>query len=127
MMPLHVIAVTLLIGLLAGCAASRAQMAVPAVLSDVDEASRAALANAVTQALNGREVLLASDALTQSSRLVLDPARPKDTNGRLLQGREMRPPESFRLLKQGDECVLQHERTGRKYVLQQAHCAAETR
>ncbi|MET0658410.1 MAG: hypothetical protein ABW110_09685 [Steroidobacteraceae bacterium] len=110
---------------LAACAVKPAQTPAPARLSNVDDAARAVLANAVAQALDGREVSLAPDALIASSRLLLDPARPRDASGRLLQGRETRAPESFQLMKVGAECVLRHERTAKEYVLQGVRCEIE--
>lgn len=120
-------AVLISAAVLAACAGRPAQGPVPARLSNVDDATRAVLANAVAQALEGRDVLLAPDALTASSQLLLDPARPRDASGRVLQGRETRTPESFRLMKVGDECVLKHERTAKEYVLQGVRCEAEAR
>lgn len=111
---------------LAACAVQPAHSPMPARLSSVDDATRAVLASAVSQALDGREISLAPDALTASSQLLLDPARPRDASGRVLQGRETRTPESFQLVKVGDECVLKHERTGREYVLQDVRCEIET-
>lgn len=107
---------------LTACAASPAQSPVPARLTNVDDAARAALSHAVAQALGGRKITLADDALTQSSRLLLEPARATAANGRPLQGRETRAPEAFRLFKQSDDCVLVHERTGKEFVLEGAHC-----
>jgi hypothetical protein len=41
------------------------------------------------------------------------------------QGREMRMPEHFRLVKNGHHCVLIHERTGQRMELANTKCAAK--
>src|SRR5512144_2563069 len=84
---------------------------VPAVIVDPTPESRAALQQAVTDALHGLDVLLAPDALTRESVLLLEP--------RHMEGRETRTGEKFRLVKSGAQCVLIHERTGQRFVLVQ--------
>jgi hypothetical protein len=109
---------------LIACAGRPPEDPVPAVLVATDESTRDTIAEVITQAL-GREVTLAPDALTRSSRLLIEPVRARDGAGRLLQGLETRAPESFQLSKRGDTCVLTHERTGRAYVLHTVRCEAE--
>jgi hypothetical protein len=110
---------------LPACASYSAQDSVDAVLVKPDPAVRAALSNAIKEALNGRDPTLSDDALTASSHLMIEPARPRDSNGRLLDGRDLRKPESFHLMKQGEDCVLIHDRTKKEFVLPGAQCAEE--
>ncbi len=84
------------------------------MIVDPTPESRAALQLAVTDALHV-DVLLAPDALTKDSVLLLEP--------RHMEGRETRPGEKFRLVRQGAQCVLIHERTGQRFVLVQTRCA----
>jgi len=86
--------------------------------------SRAALAQAVRDALDGVPVVLADDALTRESTLVLERARHLDPEGHRAQGRELGRPEKFTLFKTGADCVLVHERTGRRLPLVATECAA---
>ncbi len=104
-------------GLLASCATSGgkrpAEDGVPAVIVEPTPESRAALLQAVTDAL-GVEPLLADDALTRGSTLIIE--------RRHLEGRERALPEKFHLLKIGERCVIVHERTGRRSPLVQTKC-----
>ncbi|ABS27177.1 conserved hypothetical protein [Anaeromyxobacter sp. Fw109-5] len=100
---------------------------VPAVIVEPTDASRAALAAAVSAALHGMQVMLADDALTRSSTLVVERARLRDASGLPVAGRELTPPERFHLVKRGGACVLLHEPTGRAAVLESTRCAASAR
>jgi hypothetical protein len=72
------------------------------------------LLQAVTDAL-GVQPLLAEDALVRESVLIIE--------RRHLEGRERSMPEHFRLFKIADQCVLVHERTGRRSSLVETRCA----
>lgn len=114
---------------IASCAAISAADDVPAVIVRPDAQSRAELQNAVSKALNRTSVFLAGDALTHDSRLTIEPVRLRDSAGGIAQGRaqgrETRMPESFRLVKNGQHCVLVRERTGQRMELSDTHCAAQ--
>src|SRR5690349_4416463 len=101
-------AVNLCAVLLAACASSSAAVDKPAVIDKPDAKSRLALQNAICKALGVSYVVLAEDALTRDNTLTIEPARIRDFEGRRLQGRETRMPESFHLVrgKKKDECVL---------------------
>lgn len=104
--------------LLASCAspgATRpvADEGVPAVLVDPTPQGRAALLQAVTD-LVGTRPLLADDALTRESTLILEP--------RHMEGRETRAPQKIRLVKLGEDCVLIHDGSGRRAVLVENQC-----
>jgi hypothetical protein len=105
-----------------GCASSSAADDQSAVVVQVGAKSRADLLGAINNVLGDREVTLAEDALTQESELVVEPVRPRDAEGRLLQGREMRAPEKFLLVKKGGHCILIHERTGERVDLAHTQC-----
>ena len=95
--------------LLAGCATSSSRD-VPAVIVNPTPQSRAELSLAVQRALHSGPVLLADDALTQSSLLPIDRIPRRDSHGRLLNGLEIgRKPEVFRLVQSGCRCVLIHD------------------
>jgi hypothetical protein len=105
-----------------GCATSSAADEQPAVIVQVSAKSHADLQDAIHSALGDREVILAEDALTQESGLSVEPVRLRDADGRLAQGREMRAPENFLLVKKGRHCVLIHERTGGRFDLAHTQC-----
>jgi hypothetical protein len=111
--------------LVAGCRTVRSESRdVPAVTVAPTDASRAALAAAVTAALHGAQVTLADDALTRSSTLIVERAPHRDAAGLRIDGREVGAPERFQLVKRGGACVLVHERTGRETVLESTTCVA---
>ncbi len=97
----------------------------PARIVDPDAASRAALHRAVAAAMNGADVTLADDALTHSSRLIIEPAVYRDAQNNRVMGREVRAPMQFVLLKHGGECVLQAQATQQRWVLAATKCLAE--
>lgn len=120
--PVFVLASGLLV---IGCRTWRpAPRELPAVIVAPTDASRAALADAVTAALHGAQVTLADDALTRSSTLVVERAPLRDAAGLPVDGRARGTPERFRLVKRGGACVLLHERTGRAAELASTTCLA---
>lgn len=108
---------------LTGCVGAGTRATVPAVIASPDAAARAELARQVAQALGKDTVLLADDALTRSSELIIESARPRDAAGRLLQGRELTPPHRFRLQLTGSQCELLHENTQRRIPLRTVRCS----
>lgn len=94
----------------------------PAVIDPPTDASRAELRRVVNEVL-GMQVTLADDALTRSSTLSIERNPIRDASGRRIEVRERTPPELFRLVKRGRECVLIHERTNTETVLTAAHCS----
>jgi len=108
--------------LLSTCASGLAQPEVPAIIDKPTQESRAELARAVSDALNGAPVTLADDALTADSRLIIEKAHPRDASGVRLSGRDGDRPEIFRLVKAEERCVLVHERTGKRTTLASTRC-----
>ena len=103
--------------------ASAATASAPALIIDSTPSSRAAIQHAVATAL-GTEVLIAEDALTTSSLLIIE-RRPQNTiDGRIGGGRVLDPPETFQLVLDENQCVLVHRRTGEAYPLENARCRA---
>jgi hypothetical protein len=78
------------------------------------------LSRIVGKALNRPPVLLAPDALTVESTLIVEPVRPRDPSGLPLNGRELGVPERFDLSKAGSCCFLVHQRTGERWRLRQS-------
>jgi hypothetical protein len=108
----------------AACRTAPARHDVPAVITEPSARSRAELEQAVSAALNGASVTLRDDALTHEDALIVERIRHRDPNGILIEGRDMGRPERFHLVKNGTECVLVHENTGRRFPLSQTTCAA---
>jgi hypothetical protein len=92
---------------------------VPTFLVDPSDADRAELSRVVGEALHRPPVLLAPDALTGQSTLIVEPVMPRDAGGLPLNGRELGRPERFQLVRDGSSCLLVHERTGKRWKLLQ--------
>jgi hypothetical protein len=109
---------------LPACAVLAHSPGTPAVIAGPTPQSRQELARVIHEALGNVPVTLADDALTASNMLSLEHARPRDPDGRLLNGRELTRPETFELFKRGSRCVLVRSRTGREWTLHQVQCVA---
>jgi hypothetical protein len=96
----------------------------PARIVNADGASRAALQTTVNDILN-TEVLLADDALTGSSLLVIERNPPRTLQNPNPQGLIMEAPIQFRLVINGSDCILVDERDSARYVLSNTECEAE--
>jgi hypothetical protein len=92
----------------------------PAVLTNPSDQDRMQLSRIVGKALNRSSILLAPDALTIESTLIVEPVRPRDSSGLPLNGRELGLPEHFELAKTGACCFLIQERTGKRWRLHQS-------
>ena len=109
---------------LAACQTVATEYDKPARINDSDESSRAALQQTVNAALQ-TEVVLADDALTNSTQLFIERVAPKTMEGSPAGGRTMEKPFEFRLVIYGDDCVLIDQRDSTRYVLQDTSCIAE--
>jgi hypothetical protein len=109
---------------LPACAVLPDSRGTPAVITDPTPESRRELARVIHEALGNIPVTLADDALTTLSMLSLEHARPRDPDGRLLNGRELTRPETFELFKRGSHCVLVQSKTGREWTLHHTQCVA---
>jgi hypothetical protein len=96
----------------------------PAVIINADDASRAVLQQTVNSVL-GTDVLLADDALTDSSMLIIERRIPQSIDGSPAQGRIMETPVQFRLVTDGSNCALIDQRDGSRHLLANTRCVAE--
>lgn len=109
--------------LLVGCKTTAVNEEYPARIIDPDDASRAALQAAVNAAMH-TEVLLAADALTETSTLVIE-RRSADTIGNsAAQGRIMDTPLQLQLVSNGTDCILVDPRDDSRQVLGNTSCVA---
>ena len=95
-----------------------------AVIVDPDAASRAALQHTVNTALH-TDVVLADDALTETSVLIVERKIPQSIEGSPAQGRNMEMPIQFRLVTDGTNCVLVDQRDASRHLLTNTRCVAE--
>ncbi|MEJ2127901.1 MAG: hypothetical protein P8X81_03550 [Woeseiaceae bacterium] len=96
----------------------------PAVIVDPTDASRAAL-KSVVDTVFGTDVLLADDALTGSSVLIIERSMPQSLEGSPAEGRRMDMPMQFRLVTDGRKCILVDQRDGSRHILADTRCKAE--
>lgn len=87
-------------------------------------ASTTEIREAVEKALPGRRVLLASDALTESSLLVIERRRRERLDGVRSSGAADEAPHRFRLVLDGQQCELVHLNTGKRHALTRTRCRA---
>jgi len=112
------------LALLAACTRAAQPSERAALLVEPGEQTRAELARAVAAVYHGVPVLLADDALTRESSLVLEHAHPRDAAGLPLSGRETGRPEMFDLVITREGCVLVHRGSGQRTPLRTARCVA---
>jgi hypothetical protein len=105
---------------LAACAGTAQDR--PAVLTNPDADTRAALMRIISEALYLPTVTLADDAFTRDSLLIIERQPVRDAAGRRVSGRELDGPEHFRLILSGTHCVVVHVRTERRYELKNTRC-----
>ncbi len=107
-----------------GCQTLASGEDVAARITNPTDYSRAALQNAVNDALN-TDVALADDALTDSSVLTIERNPPRSMQSPPAQGRNMDTPIQFRLVLNGSDCILIDQRDNSRYLLENTTCAAE--
>jgi hypothetical protein len=103
---------------------SIAQQDTPAIITNPTEESHGELVRVVSGALSSTPVTIARDALTRDSLLLIERTPARDAAGQRLTGRDLEKPEQFNLLKNGEQCVLVHEGTGKRSVLTKTRCTA---
>jgi hypothetical protein len=112
------------LAVLAGCQTMSTENDVPARIVNPSAASRAALQSAVNDALR-TEVLLAADALTGSSILVVEINPQTSMRSQAATGRIMEPPLRFNLVLHNSDCILVDQRDQSRHLLEDTQCVAE--
>jgi hypothetical protein len=108
---------------IAGCQTVGPEHEVPAKIINPDDASRAALQEAVNKIM-GSNVTIADNALTASSYLTIE-NRPQPTmENPVPMGRDYQRPVSLRLVIVDSECILVDDRNDGRYLLQNTRCVA---
>jgi len=96
----------------------------PARITDPTEASRAALQQTINTVLH-IEVVLADDALTDSSVLTIEHTSPGTMQTPTPEGRIMKMPFQFRLVINKSDCILIDQRDRSRHTLENTSCAEE--
>jgi len=108
---------------LCACAAPALEPEQRALLMSPGAEVREELRRAVSDSFHGAPVVLADDALTMSSELIVERTPVRDASGRILSGREEDRPQHFHLVTAAGACVLVHDASGRRTILKAAHCS----
>ena len=103
--------------------ASQSATDTPALITSTDAPSRAALRAAVTAA-TGKDAMLADDALTKESSIVIDRTAARDSGGRRIEARETSAPQVLHLIKRGDDCILVLQATKKETKIEGVSCVA---
>ena len=111
--------------LLESCQTTATNSDTPALIVRQTEAGRAELRNTLSGLFGGQEIILADDALTHSSMLVLQHTWKQKPDGQPALGRNVARPFRFRLIKRGDSCFLVDMRDGQGYLLAGTICTPE--
>lgn len=114
----------ILVSLQAGCQTYNSSEDIDARIDGPTDASRAELQHSVNSAF-GAEVLLADDALTESSVLSIERNLPGSIQNPQPQGRDYSMPTKFQLVKRGTDCYLIDTRNDTRYLLESTNCVAE--
>lgn len=109
---------------LAACETLNAEPDVPAVINEPDGRSRAQLQSTV-DAVVGTKVTIATDALTQSSWLIIEQAPPGSIGSGAAQGRNMSTPIRLQLVRSGADCVLVDQRNGDRHPMGDVSCSPD--
>jgi len=115
---------TLLWFMLTGCQTVDTDLDRPARIVNADADSRAVLQSAVNEAL-GREVMLADDALADTSLRTIEHWPTGTMDNPVPEGRKLDKPILFQLVRNGDDCVLVKKSDGARYPLGNTNCEAE--
>ena len=99
----------------------------PARVSQPTAESRAELQTAVNAALRSSAVMIADDALTASSELIIERVPARDSAGRPLSGRDFGRPQHFELVKNDHTCILVHRESGQRFPLKNTECVTEVK
>ena len=98
---------------------------VPAVITGPDDNSRADLKAALAASFGGLDVVIADDALTQTSLLTIERGPHRTINNPSPGGRILADPFRFRLVKSGEDCILVDLRDDSRHVLADTSCVPE--
>ncbi len=115
----------LMLSLLAGCTAPSIQADVPALLINPGPDTRLEIEQSVSAALDGVDISIAADALTQDSMLIIERGLKRSIANSVELGRDLGRPDHFQLVIDGPQCVLVHQQTGLHWILKKTKCIAQ--
>jgi hypothetical protein len=117
--------VSLLLMVITGCRTLAGAADMPALITDPDASSRAALQATLSGLFGGIKIRLADDALTRSSMLTLATGANSALVDPAASGRVVTEPYRFRLVRNGDDCILIDLRDNSRHLLANVTCKPE--
>ena len=108
--------------ILCSCLATKPSRPVDALIEQPSVQSRLILEKAIGNLLNSQPVKLADNIFTVKSTVIIEYNQSKDSQGRLLDGREIRQAETFSLLTEDGKCYVKHEKNGHIILLDKISC-----
>jgi hypothetical protein len=90
---------------LSSCSATQP---LPALLEQPSVKTRVLLENAVGDLFNSQPIKLTDNAFLEKSIIIIEHSKPKDNQGNLLDGREIREADTVSLLILNGECYVRH-------------------
>ena len=108
--------------ILTACQSSKGQAPVAATSINPTPESIAELNTIVRKALKINQVILSDAALTQSDTLVVEPPQKRNLEHGVINGRILEKPEIFKLIKENDQCLLEHPKSQQRWLLTQTKC-----
>lgn len=98
---------------------------ISALVAESTPASTTEIRDVVKKALPGRQILLANDAFTKSSLLIIERRHHERLEGTLSTGVPDEAPQRFRLVLDGEKCEIVHLNSGKRHALNRTRCRAE--
>ena len=117
--------VLLLTLLLPGCGNSVEKRESAAVIVNPTAESRAELERIIAAALNRVSIILADDALTLDSELIIDRKAPQNLQNNWVMGRRIEKPHRFYLKTEDKNCFLVQESNNNRWLLKNAQCVVK--
>lgn len=111
--------------MLSSCLGTQAAHPVAALLEQPSEESRRILEIAIGNLMNSQAVTLADNVFTTKSTVIIEANQPKDSSGKLLDGRDIRAADTFSLLTENGKCYVKHDQSGLIKLLGTISCRAK--
>ena len=111
--------------ILSSCAPTHPLLLAEALLQHPSAESRIILENAVGKLLNSQPIKLANNVFVDKSTIIIQSSQPKDSQGNLLDGREIRQADTVSLLIENAKCYIKHDQSGHIKLVENIRCQAK--
>ena len=107
---------------LTNCETIQAQESSPALLEYSSPEIRSVLEQAIGSLMNSQPIKLADNVFTQNSTVIVDRSQHSNNQRILLDGRDIKPADTFSLLIKNSQCYLQHNQSGHIKMMSLLNC-----